>query len=213
MKKMYWDLLSMSTIFLWLSIWIWCDDCVIVRNIAAVAGLLDMTISEIIFIANKWERIEQCVSKAEESYTLAHKSDNPLNRVLRMNFIEKNVYTFVFSFTSGMFMVCEVIFAAYLGWKYSGLVFIKSLGMFLIFIQMFGLFFSIHCIVESFVVKRKIKRLLYKQTNKTKTVSSSNEVFNYHWKVARKRKTSVTISPQVIQRKILSNSLVENNYG
>ena len=67
MKKMYWDLLSMSTIFLWLSIWIWCDDCVIVRNIAAVAGLLDMTISEIIFIATKWERIEQCVSKVEES--------------------------------------------------------------------------------------------------------------------------------------------------
>ena len=67
MKKMCWDLLSMSTIFLWLSIWIWCDDCVIVRNIAAVAGLLDMTVSEIIFIANKWKRIEQCVSKAEES--------------------------------------------------------------------------------------------------------------------------------------------------
>lgn len=162
MKKKCWDLLSMSTIFLWLSIWICCDDCVIVRNIAAIAGLLDITISEIIFIANKWERIEQCVSKAEESYTLAHKNDNPLNRVLQMNFIEKNVYTFVFSFTSGLFMVCEVIIAAYLGWKYGGLVFIRSLGMFLIFIQMFGLFFSIHCIVESFVTKRKIKRLLYK---------------------------------------------------
>lgn len=87
MKKKCWDLLSMSTIFLWLSIWICCDDCVIVRNIAAIAGLLDITISEIIFIANKWERIEQCVSKAEESYTLAHKNDNPLNRVLQMNFI------------------------------------------------------------------------------------------------------------------------------
>ena len=162
MKKKCWNLLSMSTIFLWLAIWICSDDCIIVRNIAAVAGLLDMTITEIIFIANKWERNEQAISEAAKSYVLAHENDNPLDRILQMNFIEKNVYTFVFSFTSGMFMVCEVIFAAYLGWKYSGLVFIKSLGMFLIFIQMFGLFFSIHCIVESFVVKRKIKRLLHK---------------------------------------------------
>lgn len=160
MKKKYLNLLSMSTILPWIGLWLYCKDCIIVRNIAAVAGLLDMTISEIIFIASKWERTEQCVIKAEESYELAHKTENPLNRVLQMNFIEKNVYTFVFSFTSGMFMVCEVILAAYLGWKYCGLVFTKSLGMFLIFIQMFGLFFSIHCIVESFVVKRKIKRLL-----------------------------------------------------
>ena len=152
----------MSTIFLWLAIWICSDDCIIVRNIAAVAGLLDMTITEIIFIANKWERNEQAISEAAKSYVLAHENDNPLDRILQMNFIEKNVYTFVFSFTSGLFMVCEVIIAAYLGWKYGGLVFIRSLGMFLIFIQMFGLFFSIHCIVESFVVKRKIKRLLYK---------------------------------------------------
>ena len=152
----------MSTIFLWLAIWICSDDCIIVRNIAAVAGLLDMTITEIIFIANKWERNEQAISEAAKSYVLAHENDNPLDRILQMNFIEKNVYTFVFSFTSGLFMVCEVIIAAYLGWKYGGLVFIRSLGMFLIFIQMFGLFFSIHCIVESFVVKRKIKRLLHK---------------------------------------------------
>ena len=162
MKKKCWNLLSMSTIFLWLAIWICSDDCIIVRNIAAVAGLLDMTITEIIFIANKWERNEQAISEAAKSYVLAHENDNPLDRILQMNFIEKNVYTFVFSFTSGLFMVCEVIIAAYLGWKYGGLVFIRSLGMFLIFIQMFGLFFSIHCIVESFVVKRKIKRLLYK---------------------------------------------------
>ena len=121
-----------------------------------------MTISEIIFIANKWERNEQTISEAEKSYVLAHENDNPLDRILQTSFIEKNVYTFIFSFTSGMFMVCEVILAAYLGWKYGDLVFIKSLGMFLIFIQMFGLFFSIHCIVESFVVKRKIKGLLYK---------------------------------------------------
>lgn len=160
MKKKCWNLLSMSTIFLWLAIWICCDDCIIVRNIAAVAGLLDMTITEIIFIVNKWERNEQAISEAEKSYVLAHENDNSLDRILKMNFIEKNVYTFVFSFTSGMFMVCEVILAAYLGWKYSGLVFIKGLGMFLIFIQMFGLFFPIHCIVESFMVKRKIKRLL-----------------------------------------------------
>ena len=152
----------MSTIFLWLAIWICCDDCIIVRNIAAVAGLSDMIITEIIFIASKWEYIEQDISRADEAYKLAHKTENPLNRILQTNFIEKNVYTFIFSFTSGMFMVCEVILAAYLGWKYGDLVFIKSLGMFLIFIQMFGLFFSIHCIVESFVVKRKIKRLLYK---------------------------------------------------
>lgn len=162
MKKKCWNLLSMSTIFLWLAIWICSDDCIIVRNIAAVAGLLDMTITEIIFIANKWERNEQAISEAAKSYVLAHENDNPLDRILQMNFIEKNVYTFVFSFTSGLFMVCEVIIAAYLGWKYGGLVFIRSLGMFLIFIQMFGLFFSIHCIVESFVVKRKIKRLLHK---------------------------------------------------
>lgn len=161
-EKKYLNLLSMSTILLWVGLWLYCEDCIIVRNIAAVAGLLDMTISEIIFIASKWKYIEQCISRAEEAYKLAHKTENPLNRILQMNFIEKNVYTFVFSFTSGIFMVCEVILAAYLGWKYSGLVFIKSLGMFLIFIQMFGLFFSIHCIVESFVVKRKIKRLLYK---------------------------------------------------
>ena len=69
MKKMCWDLLSMSTIFLWLSIWIWCDDCVIVRNIAAVAGLLDMTVSEIIFIANKWKRIEQPVGGINLAHT------------------------------------------------------------------------------------------------------------------------------------------------
>lgn len=152
----------MSTILLWVGLWLYCKDCIIVRNIAAVAGLLDMTISEIIFIANKWVRNEQAISEAVKSYVLAHENDNPLDRILQMNFIEKNVYTFVFSFTSAMFMVCEVILAAYLGWKYSGLVFIKSLGMILIFIQMFGLFFSIHCIVESFVVKRRIKRLLYK---------------------------------------------------
>ena len=168
MKKMCWDLLSMSTIFLWLSIWIWCDDCVIVRNIAAVAGLLDMTVSEIIFIANKWKRIEQCVSKAEESYTLAHKNENPLNRVLQMNFIEKNVYTFVFSFTSGMFMVCEVIFAAYLGWKYSGLVFIKSLGMFLIFIQMFGLFFPFIVSWKILWLKEKSKDFYINRPTKQK---------------------------------------------
>ena len=162
MKKKYLNLLSMSTILLWVGLWLYCEDCIIVRNIAAVAGLLDMTITEIIFIANKWERNEQAISEAEKSYVLAHENDNFLDRILQMNLIEKNVYTFVFSFTSGMFMVCEVILAAYLGWKYSGLVFIKSLGMFLIFIQMFGLFFSIHCIVESIVVKRKIKRLLYK---------------------------------------------------
>ena len=143
----------MSTILLWVGLWLYCEDCIIVRNIAAVAGLSDMIITEIIFIANKWVRNEQAISEAEKSYVLAHENDNPLDRILQMNFIEKNVYTFVFSFTSGMFMVCEVIFAAYLGWKYSGLVFIKSLGMFLIFIQMFGLFFSIHCIVENFVVK------------------------------------------------------------
>mgnify|MGYP003437570077 CR=1 FL=1 len=65
MKKKCWNLLSMSTIFLWLAIWICCDDCIIVRNIAAVAGLLDMTITEIIFIANKWERNEQAISEAE----------------------------------------------------------------------------------------------------------------------------------------------------
>lgn len=167
MKKKYLNLLSKSTILLWVGLWLYCEDCIIVRNIAAVAGLLDMTISEIIFIASKWEYIEQCVSRADEAYKLTHKTENPLNRILQMNFIEKNVYTFVFSFTSGMFMVCEVILAAYLRWKYSGLVFIKSLGMFLIFIQMFGLFFSIHCIVESFVVKRKIKRLLYISAKKT----------------------------------------------
>lgn len=162
MKKIYLNLLSMSTILLWVGLWLYCEDCIIVRNIAAVAGLSDMIITEIIFIVNKWVRNEQAISEAVKSYVLAHEYDNPLDRILQMNFIEKNVYTFVFSFTSGMFMVCEVVLAAYLGWKYSGLVFIKSLGMFLIFIQMFGLFFSIHCIVESFVVKRKIKRLLYK---------------------------------------------------
>lgn len=157
----------MSTIVLWIGLWLCCKDCIIVQNIAAVGGLLDMTISEIIFIANKWERNERSISEAEKSYVLAHENDNPLDRILQMNFIEKNVYTFVFSFTSAIFMVCEVILAAYLGWKYSGLVFIKSLGMFLIFIQMFGLFFSIHCIVENFVVKRKIKRLIGKELSYT----------------------------------------------
>lgn len=115
MKKKFLNLLSMSTILLWIGLWICCDDCIIVRNIAAVAGLLDMTISEIIFIASKWKYIEQDISRADEAYKLAHKNENPLNRILQMNFIEKNVYTFVFSFTSGIFMVCEVILAAYLG--------------------------------------------------------------------------------------------------
>lgn len=52
MKKKYLNLLSMSTILLWVGLWLYCEDCIIVRNIAAVAGLLDMTISEIIFIAS-----------------------------------------------------------------------------------------------------------------------------------------------------------------
>ncbi len=79
MKKKYLNLLSKSTILLWVGLWLYCEDCIIVRNIAAVAGLLDITISEIIFIASKWEYIEQCVSRAEEAYKLAHKTENPLN--------------------------------------------------------------------------------------------------------------------------------------
>ena len=79
----------MSTILLWVGLWLYCEDCIIDRNIAAVAGLLDMTISEIIFIASKWEYIEQNISRADEAYKLAHKTENPLNRILQMNFIEK----------------------------------------------------------------------------------------------------------------------------
>ena len=70
MKKKYLNLLSMSTILLWIGLWLYCEDCIIVRNIAVVAGLLDMTISEIIFIASKWEYIEQDISRADENENL-----------------------------------------------------------------------------------------------------------------------------------------------
>ena len=109
--------------------------------------------------ADRWRHTEQYVSNADKSYKLAHKNDNYLNKILQIGFVEKNVYTFTFILTSGLLMVCEAALAAYFGWKYGSLFFVKSIGMVLVFLQMFGMFYTIHCIVESFVVQRKIKRL------------------------------------------------------
>ena len=142
MKTKYFTILSMSAICLWLGLWGYWKDCALIQNIAAIIGLLDMTALETILIADRWRHTEQYVSNADKSYKLAHKND-----------------TFTFILTSGLLMVCEAALAAYFGWKYGSLFFVKSIGMVLVFLQMFGMFYTIHCIVESFVVQRKIKRL------------------------------------------------------
>ena len=114
------------------------------------------------------ERTQKCtklffnhyLSDADKSYKLAHEDACYVDKVLQMDYVEKNVYTFCFVWISGLLIVCEGTLAAYFGWKFGNLIFIKDLGMFLVFIQMFGLFYSFHCIVESLVIKRKIKKLL-----------------------------------------------------
>jgi len=159
MKIKYFTILTMSIICLWLGLWGYRKDCTLIQNIAAITGLLDMVVLEIILIADRWKYTEQCVSNADKLYKLVHKNDDYLNQILQMNFVENNVFTFTFILTSGLLMVCEVTLAAYLGWKYSSLFFVKSIGMILVFLQMFGMFYAIHCVAESFVIERKIKIL------------------------------------------------------
>ena len=160
MNTKYLTLLGLSTICLWLGLWGYCKDCVVIQNVAAVTGLLSLTALETMLIADSWKKTKQYLSDADKSYKLAHEDACYIDKVLQMDYVEKNVYTFFFIWISGLLIVCEGTLAAYFGWKFGNLIFIKGLGMFLVFIQMFGLFYSFHCIVESLVIKRKIKKLL-----------------------------------------------------
>lgn len=154
-------ILSLTCVLcLWIGLWSYCKECKPVQNIAFVVGLLSMTVLEAILISERWKYMEHSVNNADKSYKSAHKNDDYLDKVSQMFFIEKNVYTLTFVLIDGMAMVCEAALAAYLGWKYGRLFFIEKVGMVLVFLQEFGVFYTLHCVVESFVVGRKIRALL-----------------------------------------------------
>ena len=59
MNTKYLILLGLSIICLWLGLWGYCKDSVVIQNVAAVTGLLSLTALETMLIADSWKKTKQ----------------------------------------------------------------------------------------------------------------------------------------------------------